>query len=75
MVEEAKKEGIFGKLSESFKKITGALGGIEAVDIGDIEIIKIGHDIIVSLPHGKDTFLVHRIPFGKSEVSKLSEVV
>ncbi len=76
-----KKEDLVKSLSGAVKEIThvieGKLKDIEVVDVGDVEAVRVGNAVLVTLPKGKDEFLIIKGMGGLTapKVKKLSEVV
>jgi len=70
--------GNIKKFTELIKEVSSKFksGDIEAIDLGDIELIKIGRDILVSIPKGKDIFMIHKsIGLAPVKVEKLEGIV
>jgi hypothetical protein len=63
-------------LSESLHKGMTS-GDVSILDIGDVEAIRVGADTIISIPKGKEAYLIHRGVTGLSgtTIKKLEEVV
>jgi len=72
MVEE--KSDFVKKIGEFVRALRGR--EIAVVDVGDVEVVKVGSEFIVTLPKGKDVFLVHKgIGLAPTTVKKLSETL
>jgi len=52
-------------------------GDVHIMDAGDVEVIKMGEDLIATLPKGKDVFFINRtkFPTGGTTIKRLSEAV
>jgi hypothetical protein len=70
MVEE--KEGI----EEVKEIIKGKIGDVEAMDLGDMEIITTDKKVIITLPAGKDVYVLEKpaFPIGASTFRKLKAI-
>ncbi|RLG44790.1 MAG: hypothetical protein DRN81_03640 [Thermoproteota archaeon] len=68
------KETFLEKIGEFVKALKGQ--DVAIVDVGDVEVVKVGSEFIVTLPKGKEVFLVHRgSGLAPSTVKKLSDVI
>jgi hypothetical protein len=63
------------EIAEKIKSTSSS--DIDIVDVGDVEVIKVGEDILASLPKGKDVWFINRSKFPTMpiDIKKLSEVV
>ncbi len=52
-------------------------GEISVMDIGDVEVVRLNRDLIVSMPKGRDVFLVHKGATGLTgtTIKKLEEII
>lgn len=73
MVDEEKKKSIQQKLMKFVEKVKE--GDVAIIDAGDVEVVKVGNEYIITMPKGKEVFLVHKgSGLTPSVVKKLDEV-
>jgi hypothetical protein len=68
------------KMMSGAVKILGSIhataGKVEVIDAGDVELIKLGNEVIVSMPKGKDLFFIRTGGgFVPTKIEKLNTVI
>lgn len=61
-------------IANTIKQSAGS-GNIDVIDAGDVEIVRMGEDLIATLPKGKDVFFINRtkFPTGGTDIKQISK--